>query len=78
VGTQRPDFSEFYRETKNECLFAVLVSVGDPDTAQDLVAEAFARALASWAYGQQAPGPGGVGGAYGAEHRCLAVAAAPP
>jgi DNA-directed RNA polymerase specialized sigma24 family protein len=47
MGTQRPDFSEFYRETKNECLFAVLVSVGDPDTAQDLVAEAFARALAS-------------------------------
>ncbi len=39
---------EFYRETKDECLLAVLVSVGDADTAQDLVAEAFARAWASW------------------------------
>jgi RNA polymerase sigma factor (sigma-70 family) len=29
-------------------LFAVLVSVGDRDTAQELVAEAFARAWASW------------------------------
>jgi DNA-directed RNA polymerase specialized sigma24 family protein len=48
VGTQRPDFAEFYRQAKDECLFAVLVSVGDRDTAQDLVAEAFARAWASW------------------------------
>jgi DNA-directed RNA polymerase specialized sigma24 family protein len=48
VGTQRPDFAEFYREAKDECLFAVLVSVGDRDVAQDLVAEAFARAWASW------------------------------
>jgi DNA-directed RNA polymerase specialized sigma24 family protein len=48
VGSQRPDFAEFYREAKDECLFAVLVSVGDRDMAQDLVAEAFARAWASW------------------------------
>ena len=48
MGTQRPDFAEFYREAKDQCLFAVLVSVGDRDTAQDLVAEAFARAWASW------------------------------
>src|SRR5580658_3680124 len=48
VGTQRLDFAEFYRRSKDECLFAVLVSVGDQDTAQDLVAEAFARAWASW------------------------------
>jgi len=48
VGTQRPDFAEFYREAKDQCLFAVMVSVGDRDTAQDLVAEAFARAWASW------------------------------
>jgi RNA polymerase sigma factor (sigma-70 family) len=47
VGIRRPDFAEFYREAKDECLFAVLVSVGDRDTAQDLVAEAFARAWAS-------------------------------
>jgi RNA polymerase sigma-70 factor (ECF subfamily) len=48
VGASRPDFAEFYRRSKDECLFAVLVSVGDRDTAQDLVAEAFARAWARW------------------------------
>ena len=48
MGTQRLDFAEFYRDVKDECLFTVLVSVGDRDTAQDLVAEAFARAWASW------------------------------
>ena len=48
MGTQRLDFAEFYREAKDECLLAVVVSVGDRDTAQDLVDEAFARAWASW------------------------------
>jgi RNA polymerase sigma factor (sigma-70 family) len=48
VGTQRSDFADFYRDAKDQCLLAVLVSVGDQDTAQDLVAEAFARAWASW------------------------------
>lgn len=42
------DFAEFYRRSAGECLRAVLVSVGDLDTAQDLVDEAFARAWASW------------------------------
>jgi RNA polymerase sigma factor (sigma-70 family) len=57
VGTQRPGFAEFYREAKDECLFAVLVSVGDRDTAQDLVAEAFARAWASWPAVSRHPAP---------------------
>jgi RNA polymerase sigma factor (sigma-70 family) len=48
VGTQRLHFAEFYRMSRDECLRTVLVSVGDQDTAQDLVAEAFARACASW------------------------------
>ncbi len=42
------DFAEFYREAKDERLVIVLVSVGDLEAAQDLVAEAFARAWASW------------------------------
>jgi RNA polymerase sigma-70 factor (ECF subfamily) len=46
--TERLDFAEFYRVAKDECLFTVLVSVGDRDVAQELVAEAFARAWASW------------------------------
>ncbi len=48
MGTQRLDFAEFYRRSKDDCLRSVLVSVGDRDTAQDLVDEAFARACASW------------------------------
>jgi hypothetical protein len=48
MAARRPDFAEFYHTTKDECLLTVLVSVGDRDTAQDLVAEAYARAWASW------------------------------
>ncbi len=48
VGTQRLDFAEFYRSSRDDCLRTVLFSVGDQDTAQELVAEAFARACASW------------------------------
>jgi len=57
VKTQRLDFAEFYRATKDECLFTVLVSVGDQDAAQDLVAEAFARAWASWRTVSRHPAP---------------------
>ena len=57
MGTQRPDFAEFYRTSRDECLRTVLVSVGDLDTAQDLVAEAFARACASWRTVSRHPAP---------------------
>lgn len=57
MRSQQPDFAEFYRAAKDECLFAVLVSVGDRDTAQDLVAEAFARAWASWPTVSAHPAP---------------------
>jgi RNA polymerase sigma factor (sigma-70 family) len=57
VGVERSDFAEFYRETKDECLFAVLVSVGDRDIAEDLLAEAFARACASWQKVSRHPAP---------------------
>jgi RNA polymerase sigma factor (sigma-70 family) len=57
VGIQRLDFAEFYRESKDACLFSVLVSVGDRDMAQDLVDEAFARAWASWRSVSTHPAP---------------------
>jgi RNA polymerase sigma factor (sigma-70 family) len=57
VGANRPDFAEFYRRSKDECLFTVMVSVGDQDAAQDLVAEAFARAWARWRTVGRHPAP---------------------
>jgi RNA polymerase sigma factor (sigma-70 family) len=57
VTSQRLDFAEFYRASKDECLCTVLVSVGDQDTAQELVAEAFARAWASWRTVSRHPAP---------------------
>ena len=57
VGTQRQDFAEFYRRSKDDCLRTVLISVGDQDLAQELVAEAFARACASWRTLSRHPAP---------------------
>ena len=57
VGTPQLDFAEFYRRFKDECLLTVLVSVGDQDTARELVAEAFARAWASWQKVAKHPAP---------------------
>ena len=57
MGTQRPDFAEFYRQSKDACLISVLVNVGDRDVAQDLVDEAFARAWASWRSVSRHPAP---------------------
>jgi hypothetical protein len=57
VGTQRLDFAEFYRRSADDCLRAVLVSIGDQDSAKDLVDEAFARALASWRTVSRHPAP---------------------
>ncbi len=57
MGTKRLDFTEFYRGSKDECLLTVLVSVDNQDTAQELVAEAFARAWASWRTVSRHPAP---------------------
>jgi RNA polymerase sigma-70 factor (sigma-E family) len=42
------EFAEFYESTREDCLRIVLLNVGDPDLAQDLVAEAYTRAWVSW------------------------------
>jgi RNA polymerase sigma factor (sigma-70 family) len=57
VGTQCLDFAEFYRGSRDGCLRTVLVIVGDQDRAQELVAEAFARACASWRTLSRHPAP---------------------
>jgi RNA polymerase sigma factor (sigma-70 family) len=47
---RRPDgFETFYLTTRDRCFRAVLASVGDPHEADDLVSEAYSRALAKWA-----------------------------
>jgi RNA polymerase sigma factor (sigma-70 family) len=57
MGTQRLDFAEFYGGSRDDCLRTVLIIVGDQDTAQELVAEAFARACASWRTVGRHPAP---------------------
>jgi RNA polymerase sigma factor (sigma-70 family) len=57
MGTQGLDFAEFYRRSRDECLRTVLISVGDQDKATELVAEAFARACASWRTVSKHPAP---------------------
>ena len=52
-----PDFADFYRDAKDDCLRTVVISTGDRDLAQDLVAEAFARACASWRKVARHPNP---------------------
>jgi RNA polymerase sigma-70 factor (ECF subfamily) len=48
MAAEPMDFAEFYASAKDDCLRAVLAAVGDLPTAEDLVAEAFARAWAAW------------------------------
>jgi RNA polymerase sigma factor (sigma-70 family) len=57
VSAQQLDFAEFYRSAADECLRTVLVSIGDQDTAQELVDEAFARAWACWRTVSRHPAP---------------------
>jgi RNA polymerase sigma-70 factor (sigma-E family) len=45
---QQREFAEFYSSARDDCLRIVLVSVGDRQLAEDLVAEAFTRAWISW------------------------------
>jgi RNA polymerase sigma factor (sigma-70 family) len=51
------EFTEFYRSDQAACLRAVLVSVGDRQLAEDLVAEAFTRAWTSWHQVSRHPAP---------------------
>jgi RNA polymerase sigma-70 factor (ECF subfamily) len=57
MGTQHLDFAEFYQSSRDECLRTVMVITGDHDSAQEIVAEAFARAWASWHGVSRHPAP---------------------
>jgi RNA polymerase sigma-70 factor (sigma-E family) len=57
VGPKQQDFAEFYRGSRDACLRAVTASVGDLHLAEDLVAEAFARAWMAWPKVSRHPAP---------------------
>lgn len=51
------DFEGFYAAEKEHCLRAVAAATGDPDEAEDLTSEAFARAYARWDRVRAHPAP---------------------
>jgi RNA polymerase sigma-70 factor (sigma-E family) len=57
VERERLEFTDFYTANRDDCLRIVLVSVGDRQLAEDLVAEAFARAWTSWRKVRAHPAP---------------------
>jgi RNA polymerase sigma-70 factor (sigma-E family) len=54
---RRQEFAEFYTSARDDCLRIVVVSVGDRQLAEDLVAEAFTRAWMSWRKVRVHPSP---------------------
>ncbi len=54
---QREGFAEFYKRSRDTCLRAVLASVGNRQLAEDLVADAFAKAWSSWPKVGRHPAP---------------------
>lgn len=59
VPQDESEFTEFYRTSRDACLRAVIATVGDRALAEDLVAEAFARAWSSWRKVSQYAAPRG-------------------
>jgi RNA polymerase sigma factor (sigma-70 family) len=48
VSNQQTEFADFFQASWAPCLRAVVAVVGSPQLAEDQVAEAFAKAWASW------------------------------
>jgi len=57
VEQEQIEFAQFYRDRRDACLRVVLAGVGDRQLAEDLVADAFARAWASWSKVGRHPAP---------------------
>jgi RNA polymerase sigma-70 factor (sigma-E family) len=57
VEREQQDFTDFYQRCQGDCLRTVLAGVADRALAEDLVAEAFARAWASWPKVSRHPAP---------------------
>jgi RNA polymerase sigma factor (sigma-70 family) len=57
MGRGQVEFAAFYQASKDDCLRTVFASVGDLHRAEELVAEAFARAWALWGRVSRHPAP---------------------
>jgi RNA polymerase sigma-70 factor (sigma-E family) len=57
VSRDRVEFADFYEASWDPCLRAVAASLADPRLAEDLVAEAFAKAWVSWREVRDHPAP---------------------
>jgi DNA-directed RNA polymerase specialized sigma24 family protein len=57
VSNEQTEFAEFFQTSWEPCLRAVVAVVGSPPRAEDQVAEAFARAWASWRKVSRHPAP---------------------
>ena len=56
-GNEQAEFTEFFLASWEPCLRAVTVIVGRPELAENQVAEAFAKAWASWRKVSRHPAP---------------------
>jgi RNA polymerase sigma factor (sigma-70 family) len=57
VEDDRGEFTRFYVQSRDNCLRAVVARTADRVLAEDLVAESFARAWASWPKIRRHPAP---------------------
>lgn len=57
VRQDQAEFARFYRLHRDACLRAVLAVAGDRHAAEELVADAFAKAWASWRKVSRHPAP---------------------
>jgi DNA-directed RNA polymerase specialized sigma24 family protein len=57
VSSDQTEFAEFFQASWEPCLRAVVAVVGSPQLAEDQLAEAFAKAWASWRKVRRHPVP---------------------
>ena len=76
MSQDNAEFAEFFAASWEPCLRAVAASTGSLTLAEDQVAEAFARAWASWHKVKPSSSAPGLGGPHRAQRRGVHVASA--